>query len=150
DSLARAREIVFLDGGDTEQLEAKRATVTPHASLGRAAAQGAAREVDRLCDLERVPVHVRGLDVEPAEWVGQAARGEDRRIDRPGERAGSLECALELRTQLLEQTARSGRVRVQKLPRELERHPRRGEILLNTVVQRLLDPPALPVEVGEH
>src|SRR5262249_7954329 len=48
ESLARARELVYLGGGDAEQLEAKRGAVTPHASLGRAAAQGAAREVDRL------------------------------------------------------------------------------------------------------
>ena len=34
--------------------------------------------------------------------------------------------------------------------RQLLDDHRRGEILLNAVVQRLLDTPALPVEVGEH
>jgi len=144
------RKLVARDGGDAEELEAKSGTVAPDASPGRAAPQGVTREVDRLLDLERIPLEVCGLDIERAEGIRQAARGEDRRIDRPGERPDSIECSLELRSQLIEQTARSGRVGVEKLPCELERHYRRGEILLNAVVQRLLDPPALAVEVGEH
>ena len=150
DPLACVRKLVVVDGGDAEELEAKRGTVGPYASADRAAPQGATREVDRLLDLERIPLQVCGFDIERAEGIRQAARGEDRRIDRPGERPHSLECALDLRSQLLEQTARSVRVGVEKLPCELERHHGRGEILLNAVVQRLLDPPALPVEVGEH
>src|SRR5436190_17847764 len=150
DSPARVRKLVALDGGDAEKLETKSGTVAPHATPGRAAPQGATREVDRLLDLERIPPEICALDIERAEGIRQAARGEDRRIDRAGERPDSIECSLDLRSQLLEQTARSGRVGVEKLPRELERHHRRGEILLNAVVQGLLDPPALPVEVGEH
>src|SRR5436190_5794688 len=150
DSPACVRKLVALDGGDAEELEAKSGTVAPHASPGRAAPQGATREVDRLLDLERIPLEVCGLDIERAEGIRQAARGKDRRIDRPGERPDSLECSLDLRSQLIEQTARSGRVGVEKLPCELERHHRRGEVLLNAVVQRLLDPAALAVEVGEH
>ena len=72
-------------------------------------------------------------------------------MDRPSRQAPGLdERFLDLLTQLVEQSARSGRVGVEKLPCELDRHHRRGEILLNAVVQRLLDPPALAVEVGEH
>jgi hypothetical protein len=144
------RKLVAFDDGDAEELEAKRITVAPNASPGRAAPQGATREVDRLLDLERIPLEVCGLDIERAEGIRQAACGEDRRIDRPGERPDSIECSLDLRSQLLERTARGGRVGVEKLSCELERHDRRGEILLNAVVQRLLDPPALAVEVGEH
>jgi len=141
------RELVALDGSDAEELEAKSGTVAPHASPGRAAPQGATREVDRLLDLERIPLEVCGLDIERAEGIRQPACGEDRRIDRPGERPHSIECSRDLRSQLIEHTARSGRVGVQKIACELERHYRRGEILLNAVVQRLLDPPPLPVEV---
>ena len=135
---------------DAEELEAKRGAVAPHTSPGRAAPQGAAREVDRLLDLERISPEVCGFDVERAEGVRQSPRREDRRIDRPGEQSDSSECFLDLRSQLLERIARGSRVGVEKLPCELERDHRRGEILLNAVVQRLLDTPALPVEVGEH
>lgn len=55
-----------------------------------------------------------------------------------------------MRSQILELSARSGRIGVEKCPCELERRRRRGEILLNAVVQRLLDPPTFPVELGEH
>jgi len=150
DSLACVREIVVLEDGDAEQLEAKSGTVAPHASPDRAASQYTAREVDRLLDLERIPLEVCSFDIERAEGSRQPARGEDRRIDRRGEQPDSGECSLDPRSQLLERTARGGRVGVQKLPCELERNHRRGEILLNAVVQSLLDPPALPVEVGEH
>ena len=109
------RKLVVIDGGDAEELEAKRITVAPHASPGRTAPQGATREVDRLLDLERIPLEVCGLDIERAEGIGQAARGEDRRIDRPGEHPDSIECSLDLRSQLLEHTARSRRVGVEKL-----------------------------------
>ena len=149
-ALARVGKVVVIDGSDAQEFEAKRGAVATHASSGRAAPQGATREVDRLLDLERIPLEICGFDVERAKGIRQAARGEDRRIDRPGEHPDSSECFLDLRSQLLERTARSGRVGVEKLACELERHHRRGEILLNAVVQRLLDPPALPVEVGEH
>ncbi len=148
DPLARVRKLVVL--ADAEELEAKRGTVAPHPSPARAAPQGATREVDRLLDLERIPLQVRGFDIERAKGIRQPTRGEDRRVDRTGELPHSLECCLDLRSQLLEHTARSGRVRAEKLPGEPERDHRRGEILLNAVVQRLLDPPALSVEVGVH
>ena len=150
DSLARVRELVALDGGDAEKLEAKRITVAPHASPVRAAPQGATREVDRLLELEWIPLQVFGFDIERTQGIRQPARGEDRRIDRPGKLPDSIEGSLDLRTQLLENAASGGRVGVEKLACELERHHRRGQILLHAVVQGLLDPPALAVEVGEH
>src|SRR5438477_12851403 len=122
------RKLVALDGAEAEELDAKSGTVAPHASPGRTAPQGATREVDRLLDLERIPLEVCGFHIERAESIRQPARGEDRRIDRPGELPHSIECSLDLRSQLLEGTARGGRVGVEKLPRELERHHRRGEI----------------------
>jgi hypothetical protein len=56
DPLARVGKLLVIDGGDAEELEAKRITVAPHASPGRAAPQRATREVDRLLDLERIPL----------------------------------------------------------------------------------------------
>src|SRR5439155_14899139 len=104
DSLACVRELVAVAGCEAEELEANRVTVAPHAGLGGAAPQGVTREVDRLLDLERIPLEVCGLDIERAEGIRQAARGEDRRIHRPGERPHSIECSLDLRSQLLEHT----------------------------------------------
>src|SRR5206468_969695 len=77
DSLARVGEPVALEGGDAEEFEAKRGTVAPHASPGRAAPQGATREVDRLLDLERIPLQVCSLDIERAKGIRQPARGEN-------------------------------------------------------------------------
>lgn len=128
----------------------ERVTVAPHASPGGAAPQRSTREVDRLLDLERMPLQIRGLDIERAKGIGQPARGEYRRIDARREGPHSLEGCLNLHAQFLELTARTRRVGVEKLPYELEREHRRGQILLDAGVQSLLDPPALPIEVGEH
>ena len=108
------------------------------------------REVDRLLDFERIALQVYGFDIERAQGIRQPARGEDRRIHRLGEGPHSIERALDLRSQIFEQAAHHHRVGVEKLACELECNHRRGEILLNAVVQRLLNPTALSVEVGEH
>ena len=149
-SRAREGEIDPLGGGEAGEFEVECATVAPNASPGRAVPQGAAREVDRLLDLERIPLQIRGLDIERAKCIGQPARGEDRGIDARREGPHSLECCLNLNAQFLQLTARTRRVGVEKLPYELEREHRRSQILLNAGVQSLLDPSALPVEVGEH
>jgi two-component system, cell cycle response regulator DivK len=150
DSRTRMRELLLPDSGEAEELEAEHGALAPHASPRRAAPQGATGEVDRLLHLERIPLEVCGLDLEGAEGIRQPARGEDRRIDRRREPPHSIEGRLDLAGQLLEHAARSGGVGVEQLPCKLEGHRRCGEILLHAVVQRLLDPPALPVEVGEH
>ena len=128
----------------------ERVTVMPHMSSGRAVPQRATREVDRLLDLERIPLQVRGLDVERAQSIREAPSGKDRGIDRRGQGAHPLERCLDLHAQFLQLTARTRRVGVEKPPYELKREHRRGQILLDAGVQSLLDPPTLPVEVGEH
>jgi hypothetical protein len=80
----------------------------------------------------------------------EAVRRERRRIDLGGERADALERLLELRLELLEKLRRRRRIALDDLSRELHRDRRCGEVLLDAVVERLLDPPPLAVELGEE
>lgn len=150
DAVARLRKLLVGSGGDAEELEAKRVAVAPHAGPAGAAPEALTREVERFLDLQRIPVEVRRLDVERAKSIREAAGGEDRRIDGRGQRSYPLDRLLDLFRQLLERTARGGRIRIEQLLCELERDRCRSEILLDAVVQRGLDPPALPIEVGDH
>ena len=79
--------------------------VTPRSSRRRAAPSLHARarvarlrrarhdEVDRLLDLERIPLQFCGLDIERAEGIRQAARAGGS-TDRPSRRAPALERVL--------------------------------------------------------
>lgn len=133
-----------------DHLQPNRITLVPDTAPARAPPENGTGEVDGLFHFERIPLESFGPNVERPKGVCQAPRGKDRRIDPCGEQPDSLERGLDLRDQSLEHAARGGLVGVEKLLRELERYHRRGEILLDAVVQGLLDPPAFPVEFREH